>query len=663
MLRWWGDLSVSKKLYAVVGVMALLIASELFTLLFAMEVLSAVRSFVGGEGLWSKGQKDAVHALHRYAFTGDNKFYDEFHKQLEISHGDRAARLELEKPTYDLGIVTQGFQQGKVDPADVPGLVKLIRRFYWVHYIAEALRVWREADQGIFELERAGEKLHSIYISTNGDREAVDGALAEIDALNERLTALEIRFSEILGAGSRWLEHILMLVLIMAVLTVESTGLFLTITFSRNLSSSLRELTETSKKIGAGNFEVKLPVRSHDELGQLAEAINKMSSDLKNSTWRQMRAESASEVKSRFLANMSHEIRTPLGVILGLTEILKDPLLDWQDQLRYIETIERTGKNLTRIINDILDLSKVEAGYLEIERTNFNLSEFMGELYTMLIVQAKKTGNELKFTSQGELPAEIYCDRTRLRQIIVNLVNNALKFTSNGQVHLFYYVQNKDLVFDVIDNGSGIESKDREKLFDAFTRTESAVGTRAEGTGLGLLLSRQLARALGGDVTLVSTELGKGSQFRVGVPLVEVASFKPPKTEAVDSVTDVLSGKKVLVVEDSKDNQMLVKLILDRQGMRVDFANNGSEGYKRAIAGQYDLVLMDMQMPVMDGYQATNELRSNGYTKPIIALTAHAMKEDRERCLQAGCSDYLTKPIDSNVLYGTLARHLDAVQA
>jgi CheY-like chemotaxis protein len=161
----------------------------------------------------------------------------------------------------------------------------------------------------------------------------------------------------------------------------------------------------------------------------------------------------------------------------------------------------------------------------------------------------------------------------------------------------------------------------------------------------------------------VSTELGKGSQFRVGVPLVEVASFKPPKTEAVDSVTDVPSGKKVLVVEDSKDNQMLVKLILDRQGMRVDFANNGSEGYKRAIAGQYDLVLMDMQMPVMDGYQATNELRSNGYTKPIIALTAHAMKEDRERCLQAGCSDYLTKPIDSNVLYGTLARHLDAVQA
>jgi signal transduction histidine kinase len=661
MLRWWGDLSVSKKLYAVVGVMALLIASELFTLLFAMEVLSAVRSFVGGEGLWSKGQKDAVHALHRYAFTGDIKFYDEFHKQLEISHGDRTARLELEKPTYDIAIVTQSFQRGKIDPADVPGLVKLIRRFYWVHYIAEALQIWREADQGIFELERAGEKLHRVYTSTNGDREAVDGALGKIDDLNERLTALEIRFSEILGAGSRWLEHILMIALIMAVLTVESTGLFLTITFSRNLSSSLRELTETSKKIGRGNFEVKLPVRSRDELGQLAEAINKMSSDLKNSTWRHLRAENASEVKSRFLANMSHEIRTPLGVILGLTEILKDPQLDWQDQLRYIETIERTGKNLTRIINDILDLSKVEAGYLEIQRTNFNLSEFMGELYTMLIVQAKKTGNELKFTSQGELPAEVYCDRTRLRQIIVNLVNNALKFTPNGQVHLFYYVQNKDLIFDVIDNGSGIESEDREKLFDAFTRTESAVGTRAEGTGLGLQLSRQLARALGGDVTLVSTELGKGSQFRVGVPLVEVPSSKPQKKEDVDRVTDVLLGKRVLVVEDSKDNQMLVKLILARQGMNVDFANDGREGYERALGGQYDLVLMDMQMPVMDGYQATSELRSNGYAKPIIALTAHAMKEDRERCLQAGCSDYLTKPIDSKALYGAMARHLEAV--
>lgn len=661
MQRWWGDLSVSKKLYAVVGVMALLIASELFTLLFAMEVLSAVRSFVGGEGLWSKGQKDAVHALHRYAFTGDIKFYEEFHKQLEISHGDRAARLELEKPAYDIAIVTHGFQQGKVDPADVPGLVKLIRRFYWVHYIADALNVWREADKGISELERAGEKLHHIYTSTKGDREAVDAALAEIDDLNERLTVLEIHFSEILGAGSRWLEHMLMIVLIMAVLTVESTGLFLTITFSRNLSSSLRELTATSKKIGSGNFEVKLPVRSRDELGQLAEAINKMSLDLKNSTWQRLRAESASEVKSRFLANMSHEIRTPLGVILGLTEILKDPQLDWQDQLRYIETIERTGKNLTRIINDILDLSKVEAGYLEIQRTSFNLSEFMGELYAMLLVQAKKTGNELKFTAQGELPEEICCDRTRLRQIIVNLVNNALKFTSNGQVDLFYYVQSKDLIFDVIDNGSGIESADREKLFDAFTRTESAMGAHAEGTGLGLLLSRQLARALGGDVTLVRTELGKGSQFRVGVPLVEVASSKPPKNEDVDSVTGVLSGKKVLVVEDSEDNQMLVKLILDRQRVNVDFANDGREGYERAISGQYDLVLMDMQMPVMDGYQATSELRSNGYAKPIIALTAHAMKEDRERCLQAGCSDYLTKPIDSSALYGTMIRHLGVV--
>lgn len=658
MLHWWRDLSVSKKLYAVVGVMALLIASELLTLLFAMDVLSAVRSFVGGEGIWSKGQKDAVHALHRYAFTGDDQFYHEFHNQLRISRGDRAARLELEKPHVNMDAVREGFMRGQIHEDDIPGLVKLIRRFYWVDYIRDALAIWRQADEGIGELERAGEHLHDVYVRTKGDRKAVDKALNQIDVLNERLTKLEVRFSEVLGEGSRWLEHVLMVLLILAVLTVESTGLFLTITFSRNLSRSLKELTETSQKIGLGNFEVKLPVRSKDELGQLAGAINKMSSDLKNSTWQRLRAESASEVKSQFLANMSHEIRTPLGVIIGLTEMLKDPQLDWKDQLRYVETIERTGKNLNRIINDILDLSKVEAGHLEIERTTFDLSDFVAEISNMLLIRAAKTSNLMKFVPRGELPKDISTDRTRLRQILVNLVNNSLKFTDHGKVTITYYVRGSDLIFDVVDTGAGIEEADREKLFDAFVRTDGASGTRSEGTGLGLMLSRQLARALGGEVNLIDSRPGKGSHFRASVSLAAKLPEVHRKPAAEIGLAGMLEGKKVLVVEDSEDNQMLVRLFLNRQGVDVEFANNGEQGYEMAMRGEYDLVLMDMQMPVKDGYTATAELRAHGFEKPIIALTANAMKEDRDRCIKAGCSDYLTKPIDSSLLYATMARHL-----
>lgn len=657
MFRFWGDLSVTKKLFAVVGVMALLIATELFTLLFAMEVLSAVRSFVGGEGLWSKAQKNAVHALHRYAFTRDPQYYAEFHKHLQVSLGDRAARLELEKPVFDFNKVRDGFVQGGNAAEDVPGIVNLIRRFYWVPYLDHALKVWRGADIMIQELVESGESLHQA-IRDDGGRARIDAALANIDRLNERLTVLENEFSQVLGEGSRWLEHVLMILLIAAVLTVESTGLVLTFIFSRNLSRSLKELTDTASAVGRGNFALQVPVRSRDELGQLAAAINKMSADLKTNTGLRREAESASHLKSQFLANMSHEIRTPLGVILGLSEILRDPKLGWQEQLRYVDTIERTGQDLTRIVNDILDLSKVEAGHLIIESSRFSLAEFMDELYSMLSVQAGKTGNRLSFITKGPGAAQIKTDRTRLRQILVNLVNNALKYTRQGEVQLSYLIEDGMLVCDVRDTGRGIEAADRERVFEAFMRSSDAEHT--EGHGLGLMLSQKLARALGGDVVLLDSQPGRGSLFRLTVRLEEVLRSGAAVAAAEKpAVRGELRGKKVLVVEDSEDNQLLVELFLCREGLKVDFAHNGKEGFEKAMAGDYDAILMDMQMPIMDGYRATQLLREQGYSRPIIALTAHAMKEDRDRCLRAGCSDYLSKPVDSAALCATIARQID----
>ncbi len=642
--------------------MAVLIATELFTLLFAMDVLSSVRSFVGGEGLWSKSQKNAVHALHRYAFTLDPKFYEEFKRHLSVNMGDREARIEMAKPNGDYAKIVRGFVQGGNHPDDAPGLIRLIRNYYWVDPIKRALVVWAQADQSIDELIVTGARLDNAIKAKGKNAAAIDRELRALDALNERLTVLEIQFSEILGAGSRWMESWLMIALILAVLTVESTGVLLTITISRNLNQTLKDLAGTAAEIGRGNFGVSAPVRSRDELGLLAESINKMSLDLKNSAFRRDRAESANQIKSQFLANMSHEIRTPLGVMLGLTEILKDPKLSWQDQMRFVETIERTGKNLSRIINDILDLSKVEAGHLDIEASRFSLNEFMAELNLMLTVQADRTGNRMIFKPSGELPGEISTDRTRLRQILVNLVNNALKYTSAGVVTLAYRFGSEDsfMTFDVIDNGRGIDLADREKLFEAFVRSENTPGEQPEGTGLGLMLSKRLARAMGGDVTLVSSEPGAGSTFRATVKVeATIAPPLPTLPRAKNRVAGALAGRRILVVEDSEDNQLLVKLFLNREGIKVDFANNGQEGVDQALAcDDYDAILMDMQMPIKDGYRATTELRERGYVKPIIALTAHAMKDDRERCLNAGCSDYMTKPVDSKALAETITRHV-----
>jgi two-component system, sensor histidine kinase len=665
MRRIWKDLSVSKKLYVVVGVMALLIATELFTLLFAMNILSAVRSFVGGEGLWSKAQKNAIYSLHRYVTTGEARYYEEFNQAIQIPLGDRYARIELEKPNPNMREIRAGFERGQIHPDDVPGLVMMIQNFHSNHYIARALKIWKQADIQFDDLITSAEELNQLILSGEASPQRIQGTFEKIDRTNQELTNLESEFSAVLGEGSRWMERMLMILLVLAVLTVETTGLLLTVAFSRNLSRTLKELADTAHEVGRGNFLSPAPVHSRDELGQLAEAINAMIADLKRNTGRRVHAENANQVKTLFLASMSHEIRTPLGVILGLAEILKEPNLSRQDQIKYIETIEKTGQNLTRILNDILDISKVETGHFEIEKSTFSLSDFLKDLESMMRVKAEKQKNQLIFVRQGQFRDRVSTDRIRLRQILVNLINNALKFTQDGTVTVTYWEQNQILNFQIQDTGAGIPLESQERLFQAFYQAEEG-SQQAEGSGLGLVLSKRLAQALGGDVILTESQVKRGSTFLATIrnEQIEDTRIKPELKPMQGSAhsTNGLADKKVLVVEDVLDNQMLTKLYLARKGMEVQFAQNGAEGVQKAMENEFDLILMDMQMPVMDGYTATKQLRDKGYQKPIIALTAHAMKEDRERCLQSGCDDYLTKPLDANVLYTVISRNLSKNQ-
>jgi signal transduction histidine kinase/CheY-like chemotaxis protein len=656
--RAWSDLSLSKKLYAVIGIMGLLIATELLTLLFAMNTLSSVRAFVGGEGLWSKAQKDAVLNLQRYAESRDPKYYDGFLHCLEIPQGDRQARTEMQKSKPDRQVITQGFLRGGIHADDIPGLIQLVLKFHSIPHLARALAIWSQGDELMIELVSDGEELHRL-VQSRASYKKLFVALKKVDALNDRLTIVENNFSRTLGEGSRWLEHLLMGLLLAAVFTVESTGVLLTLSFSRNLTRGLRELYDVATKVGRGIFNQKIQVRSRDELGQLAEALNKMTTDLENSIGKREIAENANRVKSLFLANMSHEIRTPLGAILGFADLLKDPGISDEERSQYSGIIHRTASHLTQVINDILDLSKVEAGYVEIEKTCFSLQAMLDEIHSVLSVRCTEKAVKLIFSGRGnEIPKLIYSDGNRLRQILMNILGNAIKFTDRGEVSLTYEVIEKDLIFTVRDTGIGISPEQAAQLFQSFRQVDSSSTRRHEGTGLGLVLSRRLARLLGGEVTLLPGALGTGSTFVVKVAFEERPSYS--ETKALSFAEDpsmALSGKNILLVDDVSENRILIERILVKRGARVQTAVNGVDGIEKALGDNFDLILMDIQMPVMDGYTATQMLREHGYQKPIIALTAHAMKEDRAKCLEVGCNDYLTKPIHVSTLVETLAKY------
>jgi hypothetical protein len=665
MIQWWQGLSVSKKLYAVVGVMALLIASELFSLYFAMTTLSAVRAFVGGEGLWSKAQKTAVYHLQKYAITRDEKYYQLFLAQLKVPMGDHEARIELEKPVYDFKIIENGFLAGQNHPQDIEPMVKLVRRFYKVPHLARAIERWRQGDERITQLIDASALLQkTVRESSRNDSTQIDLIMGRIFRLDDELTQIENQFSFALGEASRWLESLLMITLLLAVITVEGTGLFLTITFAKGLTRVLTELNEAAILVGEGDFSKRVPIRSSDELGQLASSLNAMTANLQRQITERQSAEQASETKNLFLANMSHEIRTPLNAILGFSEILSDEKLTAAERAEYAAIVKRTGSSLTSIINDILDVSKVEADQLVIELKTFSLTQLISDLQTILRLRCEEKGVQLHFRQIGEVAEVIESDPARLRQILANIIGNSIKFTEQGSVNVTYQVEQDQLVFKVQDTGPGIGSAQRARLFKPFSQGDDSVRKKFGGTGLGLLISKRLAKLLGGDVTLDESILGEGSTFLISIAYRPQASSRTEAASAlsrssIQSAKGLFEGKKILVVEDSLDNQLLAQLYLSRASANVEFAQNGLDGVERVSSGSFDLVLMDIQMPVMDGYTATQELRERGYKLPIIALTGYAMKADQEKCIEAGCTDYLAKPFDRISLMECVARHLE----
>ena len=657
-MNWWNKLSVSKKLYGIVGIMAFLILTELFTLLFAMGALSGLRTLVGGEGFWSKAQKDAVQSLQKYVTTQNPQFLKDFHEDIQVNMGFYRARIEIEKPEMDMAAVTEGLLAGKTHPDDVLNSVRLIRWFRNMDYVNRTMDLWETGDAMILDLVRIGEDIQRRAETRPLTQSEIIILLDEIGELNQTFTDLQAVYSGTLGEASRWLEGLLMKVLLLVVLTVEATGLILAISFGRGLTGSLRELNEAALKVGDGDYSPRVPVRSSDEIGQLAKSLNELIENLRNQTEERKHAEQASHAKNLFLANMSHEIRTPLNAIIGFSELLREPQLAESDKLQYLNVIKRTGHNLATIINDILDITKIEAEQLEVKKLKFSLNSFLEDLQIFLRLRCEEKGIELILENQGVPEEMIVSDPLRLRQILQNIIGNAIKFTDQGFVKVTYRVSHNLLEFQVVDTGLGISEDQKKILFHPFSQGDSSVQKKHGGTGLGLVLSQKLARLLGGDVTLLKSEPQKGSTFLVQISYdttqVPGVELKASKTSAAGSI----SGKKILIVEDTPDSQLLLKLYLAKSGAVVMAANNGLEGVEKALSESFDLILMDMQMPVMDGYTACQTLKKKGIATPIIALTAYSMAGDREKTLQAGCVDYLSKPVDRTRLLTMVSQHI-----
>lgn len=366
----------------------------------------------------------------------------------------------------------------------------------------------------------------------------------------------------------------------------------------------------------------------------------------------------ASSSKSQFLANMSHEIRTPLGAIMGFLSLLKNPSNTREDVEEFISVIDRNSVQLLRLIDDILDLSKVEAGKLEIENVEFSLVDVIADCAALMGFKAREKGIIFKVILETDVPLRVVSDPTRLRQIIVNIVGNAIKFTERGQVEMRVSYVDRIVKITVVDSGRGISAEQQQRLFQAFSQADNSTTRLFGGTGLGLVLTRYLSEAMGGHFVLEKSSLGEGSTFvatlKVSTPaniaLVNKSDFMPAKRKPAETKPKLLADKKILLVEDSPDNQSLFTIWLNHAGATVDLASDGQEGLERALAANYDVVLMDIQMPIRDGHSATRELRKQGYKGPVIALTAHAMKEEQDKTVESGFSGFLTKPVERNVL-------------
>jgi signal transduction histidine kinase len=380
-------------------------------------------------------------------------------------------------------------------------------------------------------------------------------------------------------------------------------------------------------------------------------------------------AMSANQAKTEFLTNMSHELRTPMNAIVGFSQVLSEEM-SGREHLAYVNLITENSQKLLLLIDELLEYTRIESGKINIEIRNCNVSALVEEIESLLRPEAIKKGIDFEILQCDLIPEVILTDPLRLRQCLINLIENSIKFTEYGHVYVNVTMESRDddsiLWFDIEDTGIGIANEQLPKIFDVFTQADSAMTRKYGGTGLGLAITKHFIELLGGHISVRSTQ-GQGSVFTIQIP----TGVQWPNEEAavwnkylpIDEINDFEKGTtmfngKVLVAEDNPSNQKLIAILLQKMGFEVTLADNGLQALEQCGKQTFDIILMDMQMPTMNGYDATRQLRSEGVKTPIIAVTANAMTGDEEKCMDVGCDGYLSKPIDRNKLQELISQHL-----
>ncbi|MCL1127909.1 hybrid sensor histidine kinase/response regulator [Shewanella surugensis] len=436
---------------------------------------------------------------------------------------------------------------------------------------------------------------------------------------------------------------------------------------SRNIINTLIILIDGAKEIEQGNFDNHITIESEDEFYLLANAFNEMSQSLKKSI---NAMENAMKSKSDFLTNMSHEIRTPISGILGMLALLEDTKLD-NEQHEYLSTIQLCADGLLVVINDVLDISKLEEGPLNLDNTPFNLRQTVSECCYLLDVQASNKGLDITIDLDATLPDTLMGDKLRIRQILLNIMNNAIKFTDKGTIDLVIKVISRSadeikVTFIITDKGIGISQANQSKL---FSQVDNSIARKYGGTGLGLIICTQLIKQMEGDI-IVKSELGKGTSVIFTLPMLKAKSDDKGLLSShsfINSSTLKLSKRyplTILLAEDNKINQVIAKKVFQQLGYDVDLAVDGIEAVKSANEKTYDIIYMDMQMPNMDGITATEIIIEQQAAKPpyIVAMTANVLPQDRQRCFDAGMQDFVGKPINVDYIITTIERYIESIQ-
>lgn len=448
-------------------------------------------------------------------------------------------------------------------------------------------------------------------------------------------------------------------VVVLLLLLLPLGGLLL----SRRLMSPVYHLIDASRRVMGQGEEGEWPPVSRDEFGILNRALHEMTDrmrhSLKQSEEARSEAERASRVKTDFLANISHELRTPLNGILGMTDMLmQTPLKDQQKEC--IRNIRMSSDQLVTVIGDIFDASRIESNNLHLKREAFDLAEMLTDFVSVARLKAQQKGLQIRYHLKPETPRYVVGDRTRIRQILSNLVNNAIKFTQQGQVEIHVhsrhlYKGTDEFIFTVKDSGIGMEQWKVQNLFRAFEQADTSSTRRFGGLGLGLTITSKITEKMSGKVAVLS-ELGKGSSFSVMLPLTIA---EPPKTEVSSEEPGLWKREpKVLVAEDNKMNQIVVRRLLAKLDCQAVLAPNGLEAVNAFSENEFDIVLMDCQMPVMDGFEATRKIHEQCSTALVVALTAHSLEADRKMCADAGMIDYISKPVKEGAVLEVLRKHL-----